>query len=329
MTPLDCFGTACLAMTKKCVGTAALRAAFAQPTLMRKRAPCESRARMKPAPFTYHAPTSVDEAVALLATWGPQDGRVLAGGQSLIPTMAFRVARPAHLIDINGIAELAQLTVAGSALTIGACVRHAAFESEAVPGPTGALLRNVVRHIAHYPIRTRGTFCGSIAHADPASEWCCVMAALDGIVLLRSRRGDRLLRAEDFFHGIMTTALEEDELLVAAKLPLLADGTRTGFAEFSRRKGDFAIAMAAVCYRREHGVMVEPHVAVGGAEARARRVSAAEAVLRGRAPETDVFEKAGTAAAAAIDPLEDINNTAAYRRSLVRTLIERALEDAR
>src|SRR5262249_16423489 len=203
-------------------------------------------------------------------------------------------------------------------LTIGACMRHAAFESDTVPGPTGALLRKVVRNIAHHPIRTRGTFGGSIAHADPASEWCCVMAALDGIVALRSHRRDRLLRANVFVQGILTTALEEDELLIAAKLPLLAEDTRTGFVEFSRRKGDFAIAMALVCYRLEQGAMVEPRVAIGGAEACARRVPQAEAALRGRAPGADVFANAGAAAAAAIDPLEDINNTATYRRSLVR-----------
>jgi len=147
-------------------------------------------------------------------------------------------------------------------------------------------------------------------------------------VALRSHRGDRLLRANDFFQGIMTTALEEDELLIAAKLPLLAEDTRTGFVEFSRRKGDFAIAMALVCYRLEQGAMVDPRVAIGGAEARARRVPQAEAALRGRAPGADVFADAGATAAAAIDPLEDINNTAAYRRSLVRTLVERALESA-
>src|ERR1043166_1953401 len=271
---------------------------------------------MKPAPFTYHAPTSVDEAVALLAQWGPQDGRVLAGGQSLIPTMAFRVARPAHLIDINGIADLARMTVDGKVLTIVACVRQAAFARDAAPCPTGALLRKVVRHIAHYPIRTRGTFCGSSAHADPASEWCCVMAALDGVVVLRSRRGVRRLRAAEFYRGVMATALEEDELLVAAELPLLAAGTRTGFREFSRRKGDFAIAMALVCYRLENNVMADPRVAIGGAEACARRLPEAEAALRGCAPGADVFAKAGEATAAAIDPLEDINNTAAYRRTL-------------
>ena len=283
---------------------------------------------MKPAPFTFHAPTSVDEAVALLAQWGPQDGRILAGGQSLIPTMAFRVARPAHLIDINGIAELGRIVVNDGVLSIGACVRHAAFESDAVPGPTGALLRQVARNIAHYPIRTRGTFCGSVAHADPASEWCCVMAALDGVAVLRSARGVRRLRAEEFFQGVMATALDEDKLLAAAELPLMAESTRAGFQEFSRRKGDFAIAMALVCYRLENGMMVDPRVAIGGAEARARRIAQAEQALRGRAPGTDVFAQAGAAAAAAIDPLEDTNNTAGYRRGLVRTMVERALESA-
>jgi len=283
---------------------------------------------MKPAPFTYHSPASIDEAVALLAQWGPQDGRILAGGQSLVPTMAFRVARPAHLIDINGIAELDAIAVKDGVLSIGACVRHAAFETGDVPGPTGALLRKVVGHIAHYPIRTRGTFCGSIAHADPASEWCCVMAALDGVAVLRSHRGIRRLRAGEFFEGIMTTALEEDELLVAAELPLLGQGTRTGFTEFSRRKGDFAIAMALVSFSLENGAMIEPRVAIGGAESRARLLPEAEDILRGHRPGAEVFALAGEGAAAAIDPLEDINNTAAYRRGLVRTLVERALESA-
>ena len=127
---------------------------------------------MKPAPFRYHAPKTVEEAVATLAEVAGEDGRVLAGGQSLVPIMAFRLARPAHLVDINGIAALARLAVDGDKLSIGACVRHAAFHKPVVDGPLGRLLSAVVRHIAHYPIRTRGTFCGSLAHADPASEWC-------------------------------------------------------------------------------------------------------------------------------------------------------------
>ncbi|MGP0091474.1 MAG: FAD binding domain-containing protein [Xanthobacteraceae bacterium] len=283
---------------------------------------------MKPAPFSYHTPTSVDEAVALLAELGPQDGRILAGGQSLVPTMAFRLARPAHLIDINGIAELAKLSVEGKVISIGACVRHAAFESDMLTGATGRLLRTVVQNIAHYPIRTRGTFCGSAANADPASEWCCVMVALDGAVVLRSQRGARRVRAAQFFQGVMTTALKEDELVVSVDLPMLPEDTRTGFVEFSRRKGDFAIAMALAAYRLENDAMVDPHLAVGGAEPHARRLTEAEDVLRGRAPGAEVFAAAAAAAAAAVDPMEDINNTAAYRRGLVRTLAQRALENA-
>jgi carbon-monoxide dehydrogenase medium subunit len=283
---------------------------------------------MKPASFNYHTPTSVDEAVALLAELGPRDGRVLAGGQSLVPTMAFRMARPPHLIDINGIAELGTLTVSGGVVAIGACVRHAAFDSATLPGRTGDLLRKVVQNIAHYPIRTRGTFCGSVANADPASEWCCVMAALDGITVLHSRRGIRRVPAAEFYQGVMTTALEEDELLVAAELPMLAEDTRTGFVEFSRRKGDFAIAMALVTYRLENGTMTEPRVAVGGAEPHARRLPQAEDVLRAQMPSTAVFAAAAEAAAVAVDPMEDFNNTAAYRRGLVRTLTQRALERA-
>ena len=283
---------------------------------------------MKPAPFSYYTPRSVREAVALLAEYAPQDGRVLAGGQSLVPTMAFRMARPAHLIDINGIAELATLKVEGDTLHIGACVRHAAFDSDTVSGATGALLRKVVHNIAHYPIRTRGTFCGSVANADPASEWCCVMAALDGVAVLQSQRGTRRVTAADFYQGVMTTALADDELLVGCELPILPPDTRVGFVEFSRRKGGFAIAMALATYRLEAGKIIEPRVALGGAEAHARRMPAAEAVLKGATLDKAAFVKAAEAAAVACDPMEDFNNTADYRRGLVRTMVERALESA-
>lgn len=282
---------------------------------------------MKPAPFTYHTPRSVDEAVALLTEYS-QEGRVLAGGQSLVPTMAFRMAQPAHLIDINGIAELAKLSVGSKTLGIGACVRHAAFDSETVPGVTGALLRKVVQNIAHYPIRTRGTFCGSVANADPASEWCCVMAALEGIAVLQSQRGTRRVPAAEFYQGVMATAREDDELLVCCELPMLAKGTRHGFVEFSRRKGDFAIAMALVTYRLEGDKISDPCVAIGGAEAHPRRMLDAEKALAGQCPDNATFVRAAKAAAAASDPMEDFNNTADYRRGLVRTLVERALESA-
>jgi aerobic carbon-monoxide dehydrogenase medium subunit len=283
---------------------------------------------MKPASFEHHTPLSVNEAVALLAEYAPQEGRVLAGGQSLVPTMAFRMARPAHLIDINGISELAILAVGDGPVQIGACVRHAAFDSDRVPGATGRLLRKVVPNIAHYPIRTRGTFCGSVANADPASEWCCVMAGLDGVAVLRSLRGERRVDAADFYQGVMTTVLEEDELLVRCELPLLPGDTRSGFIEYSRRKGDFAIAMALVTYRFEDGRMTDARVAIGGAETHARRMPVAEAALNGALPVKAAFVEAARAAAAACDPMEDLNNTVDYRRGLVRTLVERALESA-
>src|SRR5882724_1841387 len=173
---------------------------------------------MKPARFRYHAPKTIEEAVDTLAAVAGEDGRVLAGGQSLVPIMAFRLARPAHLVDINGVEALRRLAVDGDKLVIGACVRHAAFHQPVVPGPLGLLLFKVVRHIAHYPIRTRGTFCGSIAHADPASEWCLVSAALDAEMVATSAKGTRTILATDYFQGIMTTALNEDELLVEVRL---------------------------------------------------------------------------------------------------------------
>jgi carbon-monoxide dehydrogenase medium subunit len=283
---------------------------------------------MKPAAFSYHAPASVQEAVELIARYAPEDGRILAGGQTLVPTMAFRMARPAHLIDINGIAELAELTVSGDVVSIGACVRHAAFDGSALPGITGALLRKVVSNIAHYPIRTRGTFCGSVANADPASEWCCVMATLDGQVVARSLRGTRRIAAADFYQGIMTTSLEEDEIIVACELPMLAEGTRAGFVEHSRRKGDFAVAMALVTYRLESGSIAEPRIGIGGAESYARRLAEAEDSLRGKVPGPKAFAEAAELAAAICDPIEDINNTVAYRRGVVRTMVLRALESA-
>src|SRR4029077_7244202 len=189
---------------------------------------------MKPAPFQYHAPKTIEEAVATLAEVAGDDGRVLAGGQSLVPIMAFRLAKPAHLVDINGVEALRRLAVDGDMLSIGACVRHAAFHKPVVDGPLGRLLAKVVRHIAHHPIRTRGTFCGSIAHADPASEWCMVAATLDADIVLRRVRGTRTVKAGDFFEGIMTTARADDELLTAVELPILQADTRAGFCEFSR-----------------------------------------------------------------------------------------------
>src|SRR6478735_5562463 len=281
---------------------------------------------MKVAPFRYHAPQTIDEAVNLLAEVAPLDGRILAGGQSLVPIMAFRLSRPAHLVDINGVEALRRLAVDGDRLCIGACVRHSAFHRPVVEGPLGKLLSTVVRHIAHSPIRARGTFCGSVAHADPASEWCAVSAALGAEMVARSVRGTRVIPAHEFFAGIMTTRLAEDELLTEVRLPLLPSDTHLGFYEFNRRAGDFALAMALAVYRVEDGRIVAPRLAVGGAETYARRLAEAEQVLAGRPPSADSFAAAAGRAADAIDPMEDAQTSAEYRRDLARTVTRRALE---
>jgi carbon-monoxide dehydrogenase medium subunit len=253
---------------------------------------------------------------------------VLAGGQSLVPTMAFRLARPAHLVDINGIAELDRIAIADGKLVIGACVRHAAFYRPVADGPLGRLMSSVVRHIAHHPIRTRGTFCGSLVHADPASEWCLVAATLGAEMVAQSRHGLRVIAASDFFAGIMTTELAEDELLIEARLPLPPPDTLFGFYEFSRRAGDFAIAMALATYRIKDGRMVEVRLGIGGAEPKPRRIAEAEGMLEGQKPGADVFARAAEAAAKAVEAMEDSNYGADYRRDLVGTVTYRALDRA-
>jgi carbon-monoxide dehydrogenase medium subunit len=283
---------------------------------------------VKPAPFTYHCPTGKDEAVSLLAELAPQDGRILAGGQSLVPIMAFRLAAPSHLIDINRVGGLDGLAVCDGSLRIGARVRHAAFHRPVAEGPLGALLAAVARHVAHYPIRLRGTFCGSLAHADPAAEWCAVAATLDAELIAVSVRGDRVLAARDFFRGVMTTALLPDELLAEVRLPLLPAGTRIGFAEFSRRPGDYALALAVAAVQLENGVVAAARIGLGGAEAVPRRIAEAEAALCGERPDDAVFRTAAAAAANAIEPLQDPETDPVYRRELVTAMVYRALRRA-
>ena len=284
--------------------------------------------RMKPASFIRHVPKTLDEALKILAQVAPQDGRILAGGQSLVPIMAFRLAKPAHLVDINEVEGLDKIANDGKALRIGARVRHGAFHKNVVDNPLGKLLTFVARHIAHYPIRMRGTFCGSLAHADPASEWCLVAATLDATMIAKSTRGERPIAAPDYFQGIMSTALAEDELLAEVRLPLLSPDAKFGFNEFSRRAGDFAMASSLVTYTVKNGKIAGAHVGVGGAEPAPRRIAEAEAALNGQAPDDAAFRAAAEAAASAVDPLEDHQTTGEYRRDLVRAMVRRALENS-
>jgi carbon-monoxide dehydrogenase medium subunit len=278
---------------------------------------------MKPADFEYHAPKTLDEALALLAAHR-EEGKLLAGGQSLVPVMNFRLARPAHLIDLNGLAELDYLREERGVLRIGALTRHAAFHRPVAAGPTGQLLSEVVQHIAHYPIRMRGTFAGSVAHADPASEWCVVARLLEAEIVARSKRGERRLKAADYFHGTFATALDTDEVITEVRLPVLDASWRVGFYEFSRRAGDFAIAMTAVALKMSGKKIAEARIAIGGVEDKPSRVAAAEAlIVHGGSP-----ADAAKAVSSIVRPMEDIHADAAYRKDLVRATTERAVAQA-
>jgi carbon-monoxide dehydrogenase medium subunit len=282
---------------------------------------------MKPSVFQYHSPSTLDEAVALLAQFAEEDGRILAGGQSLVPMMNLRLAAPAHLIDINGVAGLDRMREENGMLVIPACVRHADFERPAAKGVLGRLLAEVVRHIGHSSIRTRGTFCGSLAHADPASEWCLAAATLDARMRAVSVRGEREIRAADFFGGVMTTVLKPDECLAEVRLPLLEDDCRFGFFEVSRRAGDFAMAAALVLWRDNAGRISQPRIGIGAVEPSPRRVREAEAALEGQAPSADGFVAAADAAVAALrEVMTDARMNGAFRRDLARTAIIRACE---
>lgn len=280
---------------------------------------------MKPAPFTLHRPKTLEEAVTILAEVADDGGLVIAGGQSLVPMMALRVAYPSDLVDINAIDTLGSIRIEDNALVIGATVRHAAFHAPVVDGGLGRLLATVSRHIAHYPIRMRGTFCGSLAHADPASEWCLVAATLDAELHLVNANGTRIVAARDFFTGAMTTSREADEMIVEARLPLLPGQASFGFYEFNRRAGDFALGMALATFELRDGRIAGVRVGIGGIEEAPRRLDTVEALLEGEAPDDSLFEAAGKTAAEAVDPLEDPLTSADYRRDLTAVVVRRAL----
>ncbi len=283
---------------------------------------------MKAPPFTLHRPATVDEAVALLADLADEGALVLAGGQSLVPMMALRLAYPPDLIDINGIAGLDRIEVSGDHLVIGALARHHDFRRPVAPGPFGALLAHISGEIAHYPIRTRGTFCGSLAHADPASEWCLTAATLGAEMVLQSQAGRRAVPVAEWFEGAMATVREPEELLVEVRLSRPAEDAVWGFYEFNRRAGDFAIGAALAGYRLEGGAMRDVRIGVGAVEEVPRRLEEVEAALEGEAPGPEAFRTAAEIAARAVEPLEDFATPADYRRDLAVTVIERALLEA-
>jgi len=281
---------------------------------------------MKPAPFDYVAPASLDEAVSALAS-GDGDAKVLAGGQSLVPMLALRLARPATLVDINRLPGLDGLREASGMLEIGALVRQRALERWAAS--RSPLFAEVLRHVAHPPIRNRGTVVGNVVHADPASELPALLLCLEGVVVARGPRGERMIRADRFYRAPLTTALGADELATAVRFTLPPAGAGWGFAEVSRRHGDFALVGAvAVLTRAGDGTVARVRLAFFGAGGTPLRGLAAEQALEGRAPSPSLLAEAARAAATALSPDGDIHATAQYRRRVAATLAERTLTAA-
>ena len=243
-----------------------------------------------------------------------------------MPTMNFRLARPSVLIDINHINELGFLEIEDGYLKIGALIRHSRFEAPVVEDPLGKLLSIASGSVGHLPIRVRGTFAGSIAHADPAAEWCLIARTVDAYMIASSERGRREIPAESFFEMVFTTALEPDELLTEVWLPLLGPSSHVGFAEFSRRAGDFALVSSAVITWVDNGKILRSSIGVGGLGSRPERATGAEAALLGRRPSEEVFAEAADIAAGEFEPLGDIHGSAKYRRHLVSVLVKRALK---
>ncbi len=281
---------------------------------------------MKPAPFDYVVPASLDEAVSALAS-GDGDAKVLAGGQSLVPMLALRLARPATLVDINRLPGLDGLREASGMLEIGALVRQRALERWAAS--RSPLFAEVLRHVAHPPIRNRGTVVGNVVHADPASELPALLLCLEGVVVARGPRGERMIPADRFYRAPLTTALGADELATAVRFTLPPAGAGWGFAEVSRRHGDFALVGAvAVLTRAGDGTVARARLAFFGAGGTPLRGLAAEQALEGRAPSPSLLAEAARAAAAALSPDGDIHATAQYRRRVAATLAERTLTAA-
>jgi carbon-monoxide dehydrogenase medium subunit len=279
---------------------------------------------VKPARFSYHAPTTVPEVLDLLG----EDSKILAGGQSLVPAMSFRLARPATLVDLNKVAGLDRVQTTGDVLVVGALVRHREFEEAVEPGPLGRLLSLAARKIGHLPIRIRGTFAGSLAHADPAAEWCTIFRTLDGEVVTRATGGSRTIPAASFFHTVFTTDLRPDEMIEQVRLPVLGPDHRVGFSEFSRRAGDFALVMASTVLRMDGEIVVEARIGIGGARDVPVRAGEAEQALVGRPLDDASIADAADAAARSIRPLEDIHASLEYRRDLIRAMTRRALAGA-
>ena len=278
--------------------------------------------------FDYARPQSLAEAVALLAAH-QGDAKALAGGQSLIPMLAFRIAAPSLIVDLGKVAELKRISIDEDGVTLGAMVRYRDILDDAALRAAQPLLVEAVGHVAHYQIRNRGTVGGSLAHADPAAELPCIALTCAAEIKAIGVNGARTIAAADFFRGPLTTALEPDEIISAVHLPPWPAGRRFGFAEFARRQGDFAVAAAALFYdRAADGTARNVHVGVIGGADRPLRLRPVEAAIEGRVIDAATIVAAVAATRAAVDPGDDIHASGAYRRVLLGVMVERALQSS-
>jgi carbon-monoxide dehydrogenase medium subunit len=278
---------------------------------------------MKLPAFEYAAPATLGEALKLLAA--NPGAKALAGGQSLIPTMAFRLATPSMLVDLAKLDELAHISVDASGVRLGARVRWRDIEDDARLASAHPLLIEAISHVAHYQIRNRGTVGGSLAHADPAAEMPGIAVTCDAQIIVAGPKGSRTVAAGQFFTGALSTVLADDELIVELRLPAWPAKRRWAFEEFSRRRGDFALAGIAAFYDLDGTRAANAHIGVIGACLRPHRVPQAEALINGRRVEEASIQAAARALEAALEPPSDLHASAAYRRSLAGTLLERAL----
>lgn len=283
---------------------------------------------MPAAPFEYYAPATVDEAIALLARHGDR-ARPLAGGQSLVPLLTLRLARPEVVVDLNEIEALRTVRRDGGDVLVGAMVRHRALERGEGELAACPLLQHAAALIGNVRVRALGTIGGSLAHADPAAELPAVARALDATLMLQGPGGERAVLADDFFVGALMTALRPGELIVSIRLPALGRGTGYAVTEFTRRGGDFAIVAAvAVVELRSTGRIARARIALAGAGAIPLRLARVEAALAGERPDATSLRRAADEATGEIQPEGDAHASAAYRRHLARVLTVRALEQA-
>lgn len=282
---------------------------------------------MKPAPFDYYAPSSIDEAIGLLGS--VDDPKILAGGQSLMPLLSMRLAQPASIIDLNRIEGMSYVRREDGHLVVGAMTRQRTLELDESAADAVPVLRDILSHVGHVTIRNRGTVGGSMAHADPAAELPAVAVGLDATMVVAGPTGTRTIPASEFFVTYLTTALGPDEVLVEVRFPSTPAGTGHAFEELARRHGDFALGAVLALVRLDGGGRVAAAtLAVAGANPVPLRIAAAEAALVGRAPDADAIAAAAAAVKAAVSPLSDVHAPADYRREIIGVLARRALERA-